>query len=525
MAVVGVDVGGTHTDAVVMSEEAVRSAAKRRTTTDITTGIVEAVRAALQDAGTDPLDVQALMIGTTHFTNAVVERRGLEQVAVLRLGLPATRALPPLSGWPEELRHAVSGQVYMCHGGSEFDGRCISPLDEGEIRAAADDLAGRGIRSVAVTSVFSPANDEFEQRVAEIVTARVPEARISLSSQIGGLGLLPRENATVLNACLHELAADISRAMREALSVMGVDAPFYLSQNDGTLMSLDRAARYPVMTFSSGPTNSMRGAAFLSGVRDCAVVDIGGTTSDIGVLAGGFPRLAPLESDIGGVRTNFRMPDVVSIGVGGGSEVRYEGQRVRVGPRSVGHELVTRSRIFGGTTLTATDLAVIGGQGDLGDPGSVKGVTQEMVREGLSEIRRLIEDAVDRMAGDRPDLPTLVVGGGSILLPENLPGARRPPHYAVANAVGASIAQASGEVDRVVSNDGPGGRERQMQRAKEEAAEKAVIAGARPETVTITEIDEIPLTYLPGRVTRVRVRAVGTLALRSMSRDATRLTG
>ena len=85
----------------------------------------------------------------------------------------------------------------------------------------------------------------------------------------------------------------------------------YLSQNDGTLMSVGYTEHYPVATFASGPTNSMRGAAFLSGLEDCAVVDIGGTTADVGVLQHGFPREAAVAVDIGGVRTNFRMPDVL----------------------------------------------------------------------------------------------------------------------------------------------------------------------------------------------------------------------
>src|SRR4029453_16162474 len=96
------------------------------------------------------------------------------------------------------------------------------------------------------------------------------------------------------------------------------DAPVYLSQNDGTLMSVDFAERYPVATFASGPTNSMRGAALLSGEQDCAVVDIGGTTSDVGVLQHGFPREASVAVEIGGGRPNSRMPGVFSFGLGGG---------------------------------------------------------------------------------------------------------------------------------------------------------------------------------------------------------------
>ncbi len=141
-------------------------------------------------------------------------------------------------------------------------------------------------------------------------------------------------------------------------------------------MTVDYAERYPVATFASGPTNSMRGAAFLSGLTDCAVVDIGGTTSDVGVLQHGFPREASVAVEIGGVRTNFRMPDVLSLGIGGGSHV----DGAEVGPQSVGYELTTRALVFGGDTLTATDLAVAAGLAEIGDPDRVAGTRRGAAR-------------------------------------------------------------------------------------------------------------------------------------------------
>ena len=273
------------------------------------------------------------MIGTTHFTNAVVEAKRLVSTAAVRLGLPATRALPPIVDWPERLRDAIGGHVYLCHGGHEFDGREIAPLDRDEIRRVAEDIRAKGIRSIAISSVFSPVNAVLEEEAAAILAEEVPGVPISLSHEIGRIGLLERENATIMNACLRELGAAHRRRVPRLRSPSSASsAPVYLSQNDGTLMSVDYAERYPVATFASGPTNSMRGAAFLSGLEDCAVVDIGGTTSDVGVLQHGFPREASVSVDIGGVRTNFRMPDVLSLGLGGGSIVR--GDEPTIGPDS-----------------------------------------------------------------------------------------------------------------------------------------------------------------------------------------------
>jgi N-methylhydantoinase A/oxoprolinase/acetone carboxylase beta subunit len=416
--------------------------------------------------------------------------------------------------WPARLRDALGNHWFLAHGGHEFDGREISPLDRDELRGFAAEIGKRGIRSVAISSVFSPVNNEFEQEAAAIVAEELPGTMVSLSHEIGRIGLLERENATIMNACLRDLAVAIVEAFNAALDEFGIEAPVYLSQNDGTLMSVDYAERYPVATFASGPTNSMRGAAFLSGILDCAVVDIGGTTSDVGVLQHGFPREASIAVEIGGVRTNFRMPDVFSFGLGGGSIVRADGE-LTIGPDSVGYELTERARVFGGGELTATDLAVAAGLAEIGDAQHVRDLDRGLVERGVRLIEAEIAEAVDRMKTSAGDIPVVVVGGGSILLGDSLPGASdlvKPDHFAVANAIGAAIAQIGGEVDRVFSLEQIP-REEALQRARDEATEKAVAAGASASTVQIVDVEEIPLAYLPSNATRIHVKAVGELEL------------
>ena len=444
---IGVDVGGTNTDAVLVDGRAVLAEAKTATTPDVTKGIESAIGALVESSDVAVSRVQAVMIGTTHFTNAVVEARRLAPTGVIRLGLPATEALPPMVAWPTSLREALSAVVRLCHGGHEFDGRRISPVDTDELKRAAADFAANGIRTIAISSVFSPVNAEAEREAAAVIAEELPGVALSLSHEIGRIGLLERENATIMNACLRELASNIVAALNTALTQLAIDAPVYLSQNDGTLMTVEYAERYPVATFASGPTNSMRGAAFLSGLTDCAVIDIGGTTSDVGVLQHGFPREASVAVEIGGVRTNFRMPDVLSIGIGGGSHV----DGVEVGPQSVGYELTSRALVFGGDVLTATDLAVAAGLADIGDPDRVAGIDAE---SALARIEERLAETVDRMKTSADPIPVVVVGGGSILLRDTLPGASelvKPHHFAVANAIGAAIAQVGGEVDKVVA--------------------------------------------------------------------------
>src|SRR5213593_3110517 len=161
---IGIDVGGTNTDAVLMDGRSVLAEVKAPTTLDVTSGIVTALQALIADSGVGAEQVQGVMIGTTHFTNAVVEAKRLMPTACIRLGLPATQALPPMVDWPDRLREALGNHAYLCHGGHEFDGREISPLDPDELRRVVADIAAKEIRSVAISSVFSPVNTEFEQR-------------------------------------------------------------------------------------------------------------------------------------------------------------------------------------------------------------------------------------------------------------------------------------------------------------------------------------------------------------------------
>ncbi|ETK30605.1 hydantoinase/oxoprolinase N-terminal domain-containing protein [Microbispora sp. ATCC PTA-5024] len=515
---IGIDVGGTNTDAVLMDGQSVLAAVKTATTRDVTGGITAALAGLQRQRAFDPAAVNAVMIGTTHFINALVEADRLAPTAAVRLGLPATASLPPMVDWPERLVEAIAGRAYLCHGGHEFDGRRIADLREDEIQRVAEELDRHGVRSVAISSVFSPVNAEFEQRAADILTAQLPGLAVSLSSEVGRMGLLERENATIINASLRELAGQIVDGLADSLESAGIRAPLYLSQNDGTLMDVDFARRYPVATFASGPTNSMRGAAFLSGLETCAVVDVGGTTSDIGVLRHGFPREATTEVSVAGIRTNFRMPDVLSLGIGGGSRVRGDAGAVTVGPDSVGYRLAEEALVFGGSTLTATDVAVAAGRAAIGDPGAVRDLDRALARAALARIARDIGDAIERIRTSPEPLPVVAVGGGSILLPDEIGDSgqvHRPEHFAVANAIGAAIAQIGGEVDRIFPVE-PGQRQSVLDEAKQEAVDRAVASGAKPGSVRVVEVDEVPLAYLPGNATRIRVKAVGDLQMEAV---------
>ena len=509
----GIDVGGTNTDAVVLdSADRVIAKAKVPGTPDITRGIVAAIDAVLSAPGVERQRISHVMLGTTHATNAVLERRNLRRVAVIRIGGPATHSIRPMFGWPADLTEALAVGAVIVDGGFEYDGRELAPLDTDAIARFLGQVGGTA-DGVAISSVFAPVSARHELAAADLVKRELGEVHISLSHEIGSLGLIERENATILNGALAGVARDVARAMRDALTARDLRPVTFFAQNDGTLMGLDLAMRYPVFTIGSGPANSVRGAAFLTGRSDALVADVGGTSTDIGVLVNGFPRESSYGVEIGGIRTNFRMPDLVTIALGGGTVVAADGAGVRVGPRSVGYRLQHEALVFGGQTATLTDSVVAAGRASLGRAERTA-QHQRLLSAALARADEMLADAIDRVKTSREDRPLIAVGGGSILVPDKVPGVSeviRPEYFDAANAVGAAIASVSGQIDRIF-HPGSGGRDAMLEEAREEARERAVASGADPSTVRIVELEEIPLAYLTTPAVRVRVKAAGTLA-------------
>src|SRR6266853_5267978 len=372
---IGIDVGGTNTDAVLIEDGKVAGAVKAPTSEDVTTGILDSLKSlaatgVLKDSDGKLKRIDGVMIGTTHFINAVVQRRHLTKVAALRLGMPASASLAPFCDWAGDVAGRVRVCVWMVEGGYEYDGRPFMPLDEAAVTKVAQEMKVAGLKSVGISAIFSPLDPGHERRAAELVAAVIPDAAITCSSDLGRIGLLERENAGLLNAALADLASDTIAAFEKAIGDSGIAAPLVLTQNDGTVAEAAQARRLPVYSFASGATNSMRGAAYLSGLADAMVIDVGGTTTDVGQLKLGFPREANSVVKVGGVRTLFRMPDLLSIGLGGGSHVTLgsaEGGPLKVGPVSVGYRLLKDGIAFGGRQLTTTDIAVASGVLELGD--------------------------------------------------------------------------------------------------------------------------------------------------------------
>ncbi|MBO0809377.1 MAG: hydantoinase/oxoprolinase family protein, partial [Actinobacteria bacterium] len=508
----GIDVGGTNTDAVILDRgNRVLAKAKVPGTADITDGITAALDAVVSAPGVTASRINHVMLGTTHATNAVLERRKLRRVAVIRIGGPATHGVRPMFGWPEDLAQAVAVGSVIVDGGIEFDGRDLAPFDGDAVAAFLGGLDGAP-DGVAITSVFAPVSARHELLAAEIARRELGGVHVSLSHEIGSVGLLERENATILNSALVGVARDVARALQEALAAHGLRPATFFAQNDGTLMALDHALHYPVLTIGSGPANSIRGAAFLTGTADALVADVGGTSTDIGVLVNGFPRESSQGVEIGGIRTNFRMPDLVTIALGGGTVLAGGDGGAQIGPRSVGYQLQRDALVFGGQTPTLTDAAVAGGRAVLGDPALAQ-PSRQLLAAALARADTMLTDAIDRAKTAKGDRPLVAVGGGSILVPDRIPGVSeviRPEHFDAANAIGAAIASVSGQVDRIF-HYGADGRDAALAQARAEATQSAIAAGADPATVDLVELEEIPLAYLTTPAVRVRAKAAGAL--------------
>ncbi|KIX01624.1 uncharacterized protein Z518_09350 [Rhinocladiella mackenziei CBS 650.93] len=526
---IGVDVGGTNTDAAILDLTAVESQSrgvlatcKTSTTRDVTQGIKTAIEDVLVESRVERSKVLNVSIGTTHFVNAVVENdaRRLHRVAA-----------PPFSDFPYALRNIIEGPSFYLDGGLEIDGREITPLNPDQIKETATAISRAGIRCVAVVGVFSALDHDgiHEERCKALLQEAQPALSVVCSHLIGGPGLLPRENATILNASILEFARKTITGFRRAMSRLDLSCPLYLTQNDGTLTDAAVAAELPVKTFASGPTNSLMGAAFLQGLdhgdkrmtdTQFVVVDIGGTTTDIcALLPSGFPRQAPNFVEVGGVRTAFSMPDVLSIGLGGGSRVRQNGEIVTVGPDSVAHRLTADAMIFGGNIMTATDIVVASKAADIGDWEKVNSLPETLVAAAKADIQKQLERAIDNMKVSSAPVSVLLVGGGSVILTDSLNGVEeclRPPHHDSANAVGAAIAKVAGEVDVIEILAGRD-ENRAVEMVKKAAIDAAISRGADQRNVEVVEIKKIPLQYVTNKATRFVVKAVGGLRAAEVS--------
>jgi len=313
------------------------------------------------------------------------------------------------------------------------------------------------------------------------------------------------------------------QSLKAAVAERGIAAPLFIVQNDGSVMSADYAVDYPIFTVASGPAASVRGSVYLSGIEDGVVADIGGTSTDVAYIVKGFPRESSITVNIGGVKTNIRCPDLLSIALGGGTIIKHDGDDVTgLGPESVGYNLVRLGTAFGGPLMTVHDTAVALGKLDtrldvfktdfVTAPDKIAALPRARVDNAWNAIRTTIEEAIDKMKTTAEPVPAIFIGGGALVVPkEGLAGVSQavsPDHFEVGGAVGTTIAEIGAYAEGVVDLDVED-RDEAIERVTRHAIDNAVKAGAIRETAEVIDVEEIPFTYMPGKREKIRIRVKG----------------
>jgi N-methylhydantoinase A/oxoprolinase/acetone carboxylase beta subunit len=473
---IGVVSGETTTDAVALDARDRLLAAARVATTDaVSDDVATAIRAIVADGAVAPETVRWVMLGTSYVFEHVAAVGSVRKVAVVRIGGPLTTSVPPLATWPPALRAAVSAGETVVAGGSEYDGRAPVALDADAIARFLSGLGDR-VQAVAISGVFAPASPAHELVAADIVRRELGALiHVSLSHEIGSLGLLERENTTVLNATLGEAAKQLGAAARSTLVAAGIDAELLFAQNDGTLMCVDHARRFPALMIASGPGTTIGGAAHLSGVDDAVVMAIGARTTEIGGLVNGIARDRIGPTDISGVRTSLRLPDARGVAVGMSSITNTSGGALPI------------------------------------EPDRATAAQRRAFVRALMSADATLSDALEEARATRPVLPLVVVGPGQRLVPDRLEGVReviRPQDGEFAHAIGAAAAFVSGQCARICL-DRPETRQAVLEDVRAAALARAIDAGAHRDRVAVVEVEKVPLTHLVHPALLIRVRAAG----------------
>ena len=448
---IAVDIGGTFTDIEILDEATGQTFAAKTPTTpvDPSEGLITGLRLAGEQVGFQFSDISALMHGTTIATNAVLQRRlpkgalittaGFEDVLEIgrhfRKQVYASKAEPRVVLVPRAWRLGVRERTLAT-------GAIETPLDESEIRALAEKLKAGGIQCVAVCLLHAYANAAHEQRIAELLAKYAPELDVSLSHEVSPeIREFERSSTTVLNALLMPVVRRYLERLRARLKDAGFEAPVYLVQSNGGVMSPETAALLPARLLLSGPSGGALAAETIAerlSIPDVVAVDMGGTSYDVSIVSGGRTRLVT-EGNVDGLPVRLPMIEIRTIGSGGGSIASVEESgRLRVGPESAGAKPGPACYSRGGIEPTVTDANVVLGRIDpqffLGgamrlDANAARTAITTRVAERLSlapeaAAEGILQVAVSHMAGairlslfekglDPEDFTLLSFGGAS----------------------------------------------------------------------------------------------------------------
>ncbi|HSS54314.1 MAG TPA: hydantoinase/oxoprolinase family protein [Gaiellales bacterium] len=399
---IGIDVGGTFTDAVIVVDDGhVRIAKVRSTPERIEAGFMDGLRQLLERAGAEAADVGYLAHGSTVATNAIVQRRLARTALITNEGFRDVLAIGTQMRahvydlWTPEPEPIVPRDLCLgVRGRLDAAGEEVEPLDADSVRAAAAALRDRDVEAVAVMLLFSFINDDHERRVAEILAEELPGTVVSLSSRVvPEFREYVRASTTALNASLLPLMGAYLGAVTDEVAGEGVSVPLHMMQTNGGVAPAARARELPIALSASGPAAGVIGGARLAelvGESAALTFDMGGTTADIGLVIDGSPQRR-FSGEAAGMPINLPQIDVLCIGSGGGSIARVDQfGSLTVGPASAGAEPGPAAYGLGGEDATVTDAHVV--LGNLSP--------ESALADGVPLDRELAERAVAAAVGE-----------------------------------------------------------------------------------------------------------------------------
>ena len=361
---VGVDTGGTYTDAAIIEahgHKVVASAKAITTKGDLAIGVTEAITQAVAQLprGLRAQDIRLVSVSTTLATNAVVEGHG-SAVGVFLVGFDA--AMVERTG----IAKAFPGiPMEVIAGGHDYHGDAPVPLDVAALEAALERIAAK-VDAFVVASTFAVRNAAHEHAARDLIVARTGKP-VTLSTELSSSLDAPRRALTAtLNARLIARVSTLIEAVNRSMKQLHIECPLMIVKGDGTLALAESVATRPIETVLSGPAASLVGARWLSGLQSFILSDMGGTTTDLGILQDGRPHVTEQGAEVGGWRTMVRAIDVHTIGLGGDSEIHIGAHgRITVGPQRIVPVSLLGARYPEMLKLLEADLADVQGGSSL----------------------------------------------------------------------------------------------------------------------------------------------------------------
>ena len=541
--ILGIDVGGTHTDAALIENFKIKKKAKVLTNEiSLMDSLLNVMGEIFRDE--DSLDLKRIVLSTTISTNAIVQGK-TERVGLILASGPG---LPPSALKINNDTHFISG--YVNHRGIEIAG-----IDHDEVSRICEHFKKEGIEHAGIVGKFSTRNLKQEIEVRDIINNNFKH--ISLGHRMSGHLNFPRRvSTTYLNAAISDLYTNFVKEISKFLGKSGPKLPIYILKADGGTLEIDKSVEYPAQTILSGPAASIMGILSLTDCRkDAIALDIGGTTTDIAIFADGIPLLEPLGVTIEGHKTLIRGLRTKSIGIGGDSRVKYESNSIVIGPERDGP-----AAAFGGPSPTPTDAMIVAGLTNIGDKEKATAAISPIARRSgrpvheaakmifdltcqkiATSVKEMIEEINNRpvytiheLLEGKKLIPQVlnVVGGPAEPMAEHLGKllecpAHIPEHAEVANAIGAALARTTTELTLLADTERKTmtiveeglqipipnvfSREDALKTCKEKLFERSLKMGAKKEDIDMETIEDQEFNmvrgfYTTGKNIRIKVQ-------------------